>query len=100
MISLEKWMILTPLQKLTKNVEDLGKLIVANGLKMLPKVQKIAQSGHTGGDGRNRLKANSTKRVKDTNELYKPNNFSSMGRLRPLFVYFHSFQTSFLHKKL
>ena len=33
-------MILTPLQKLPKNVEDLGKLIVANGLKKLPKVQK------------------------------------------------------------
>ena len=28
------------------NVEDLGKLIVANGLKKLPKVKKIAQSGH------------------------------------------------------
>ena len=27
MISQEKWMILTPLQKLPKNVEDLGKLI-------------------------------------------------------------------------
>ena len=39
-------MILTLLQKLPKNVEDLGKLIVANGLKKLPKVQKIAQSGH------------------------------------------------------
>ena len=33
-------MILTPLQKLPKNVEDLGKLIVAKGLKKLPKVQK------------------------------------------------------------
>ena len=44
-------MILTPLQKLLKNVEDLGKLIVAKDLKKLPKVQKIAQSGHTGGDG-------------------------------------------------
>ena len=30
---------LTPLQKLLKNVEDLGKLIVAKGFKMLPKVQ-------------------------------------------------------------
>ena len=29
MISLEKLKILTPLQKLTKNVGDLGKLIVA-----------------------------------------------------------------------
>ena len=42
-------MILTPLQKLPKNVEDLGKLIVANGLKKLPKVKKFAQSGHTEG---------------------------------------------------
>ena len=29
------------------NVRDLGKLIVANGFKKLPKVQQIAQSGHT-----------------------------------------------------
>ena len=47
MISEEKWMILTPLQKLPKNVKDLGKLIVAKGLKKFPKVQKIAQSCHT-----------------------------------------------------
>ena len=47
MISLEKLMILTPLQKLPKNVGDLGKLIVAKGFKKLLKVQKIAQSGHT-----------------------------------------------------
>ena len=33
-------MILAPLQKLPKNVEDLGKLIVAKGFKKLPKVQK------------------------------------------------------------
>ena len=45
-------MILTPLQKLPKNVDNLGKLIVAKGLKKLPKVQKIAQSGHTGWDQR------------------------------------------------
>ena len=42
-------MILTPLQKLPNNVEDLGKLIGAKGLKKLPKFQKIAQSGHTVG---------------------------------------------------
>ena len=30
-----------------KNVGDLGKFIVATGFKKLPKVQKIAQSGHT-----------------------------------------------------
>ena len=40
-------MILAPLQKLPKNVGDLGKLIVAKGFKKLPKVQKIANSGHT-----------------------------------------------------
>ena len=43
-------MILTPLQKLPKNVRDLGKLIVAKGFKKLSKVQKIAQSGHTAWD--------------------------------------------------
>ena len=48
MISLEKWMILAPLQKLTKNVGDLGKFIVAKGFKKLSKVQKIANSGPTG----------------------------------------------------
>ena len=37
MISLEKWMILTPLQKLSKNVGDLDKLNVAKGFKNLPK---------------------------------------------------------------
>ena len=40
MISQEKWFILTPLQNLPKNVEDLGKLIVANGLKKLPSFKK------------------------------------------------------------
>ena len=39
MISLEKLKILTPLQKLPKNVVDLGKWIVAKGFKKLPKVQ-------------------------------------------------------------
>ena len=39
MTSLEKWMILTPLQKLPRNVEDLGKLIFAKGFKKWPKVQ-------------------------------------------------------------
>ena len=41
-------MILAPLQKLPKNVKDLGKLIVPKGIKKLPKVQKIANYGHTG----------------------------------------------------
>ena len=39
MISLEKCKILTPLQKLPKNMGDLGKLIVAKGFEKLPKVQ-------------------------------------------------------------
>ena len=39
MISLEKWWILTPLQKSPKNVGDVGKLIDAKGFKKLPKVQ-------------------------------------------------------------
>ena len=39
MISLEKLKILTPLQKLPRNVGDLGKLIGAKSLKNLPKVQ-------------------------------------------------------------
>ena len=39
MISLEKWLILSPLQKLPKNVRDLGELIAAKGFKNLLKVQ-------------------------------------------------------------
>ena len=48
MISQEKLMILIPLQNLPNNVGDLGKIIVATGFEWLPKVQTIAQSGHTG----------------------------------------------------
>ena len=44
MISLEKLMILTPLQKLPNNVGNLGKIIVATGFEWFPKVQTIAQS--------------------------------------------------------
>ena len=39
MISLGELNILTPLQKLPKNVGDLGKLIVATSFEKLPKVQ-------------------------------------------------------------
>ena len=39
MISLVKLKILTPLQKLPKNVTDLGKLIVAKAFEKFPKVQ-------------------------------------------------------------
>ena len=51
MISLEKWKILTPLQNLPKNLWYFGKLIVAKGFKKLPKVKKIAKSGHTACEG-------------------------------------------------
>ena len=40
MVSLEKRKFLTPLQKLLKNVGELGKLIVTQGFEKLPKVQK------------------------------------------------------------
>ena len=47
MITLEIWLILTSLQKLPKSVGNLDILIVATGFEKLPKVQQIAQSGHT-----------------------------------------------------
>ena len=40
MISLEKLMILTPLQKLPNNVGDLGKIIVAIGFEMFAQSAK------------------------------------------------------------
>ena len=40
MISLEKWLILTPLQELPKNVGGLGKFIVAKGFKKCLKSNK------------------------------------------------------------
>ena len=39
MNSLEKWKILTHLQKLPENVGNLGKIIVATCFEKLPKVQ-------------------------------------------------------------
>ena len=39
MISLEKLQVLTPLQKLPKNVGDLGKSIIATGFEKLPKIR-------------------------------------------------------------
>ena len=43
MIPLVKWKILTHLQKLPKNVDDLGKILATTGFEKLPKVQEIAQ---------------------------------------------------------
>ena len=65
MISLEQWSILTPLQKLPKNESDLGKLIVAKGFKKFPKVQKIAQCGHTGVEASYRVKERKRERKKE-----------------------------------
>ena len=39
MIPLETWKILTSIQKLPKNVGDLGKIIVATGYEKVPKLQ-------------------------------------------------------------
>ena len=39
MISQVKWKISTTLQKLPKNVDDLGKIIVTTGFEKLPKAQ-------------------------------------------------------------
>ena len=36
--------------KIANNVCDLGKIIASNGFERSPKVQKIAQSGHTESD--------------------------------------------------
>ena len=47
-------MTLTPIQKVPNNVDDLGKIIVATKLEFVPKVQKIAQSGHNGLHTRNK----------------------------------------------
>ena len=47
MISLEKLKILTPLQKLPKNVGNLGKIIVAEPLKSCPKCINSLNIGHT-----------------------------------------------------
>ena len=44
MISLEKWMILTPLQNFPNNARDLGKIL----LWMVAQSAKSAHSGHTG----------------------------------------------------
>ena len=47
LVSLQKLNLLTPLQKLPKNEDHFGKIVVAKGLKQLLKVQQIAKSGRT-----------------------------------------------------
>ena len=46
-------------------MKDLGKLIVAKGFKKLPKVQKIAKSGHTAYHQNQIVGVNSVKRLCD-----------------------------------
>ena len=52
----QKWMTLAPIHKLPNNMGDLGKIIVAINFEWLPKVQKIAQSGHTACETHHRLR--------------------------------------------
>ena len=47
MISLKKLKILTPLQKIAQECSRFGQKVVAKGFEKMPKVQLIAQSGHT-----------------------------------------------------
>ena len=63
MISLIKRKIFITLQKLPKNVGDLGKILVATAHEKLLKVQKIAQYGHTG---------SSLLRVFEPTDLFSP----------------------------
>ena len=61
-------------------MRDLGKLIVAKASKKLPKVQKIAQSGHTASDTVQCKQTNETKRNKTKRThwifLFRPKMFS------------------------
>ena len=49
-------MTLAPIHKVPNNMGDLGKIIVAINFEWLPKVQKIAQSGHTACETHHRLR--------------------------------------------
>ena len=64
-------MILTPLQKLYNNVVDLGKIIVASSFEWLPKVQKIAQSGHTVANGHLNI-AKQERLILNLGKLHRP----------------------------
>ena len=55
---------------LPTNVADLGKLFVAKGFKKLPKVHKIAKSGHTASFLR--------KHEQVTLECFEPNHLKSI----------------------
>ena len=79
MISQEKSYILTTLQKLPKNVRALGKLIVAKGFKKSPKVQKIAQSGHTGHKiGRSKVNVEQLDTLPIIAETSRPSTYQSI----------------------
>ena len=75
-------MILAHLQKLPNNVGDLGKIILATIFKRLPKVQKIAQSGHTGAESLG---------IETTSCLW--HNYANLKKCHYLFVAFIVMQT-------
>ena len=76
-------MIFTSLQKLPKNGEDWGKLIVAKGFKRLPKVQKIAQSGHTACSARpTQVRGMGTLSTKITKIVKKINIFEAVQKAK------------------
>ena len=58
---------------------DLGKSVVAKGFKKLPKVQLIAQSGHTVGNAGVQLGAAASRSEEDLNPL----SLSSFKFVRP-----------------
>ena len=59
-----------------KNVEDLGKLIVAKDFKKLSKVQNFAKSGHTGERDCKVTKKSKETRKKPRERFWKKNNKS------------------------
>ena len=66
---------MTTFQKLPKNVADLGKLIVAKAFKKLPKLQKIATSGHTGPIIQRKIKGMPSDWLNQFNREQKPRPF-------------------------
>ena len=64
---------------------DFGKLIVTKGLKNLPEVQNITQSGHTGClvhyQGVSSLKFRTDKQIKSQNPIHERKYQVSTGRI-------------------
>ena len=79
MISLENDRFLTLLQKLPKDLGDLGKLIVAKGFKKLPKVQKIANLVTMCGRALKRTSGSLNLLIRHQNTNYEVKNTFSCG---------------------